>query len=131
METDNYIIHVHCTLYLDDCLRQFEVIEYSEDDIEEVLPPVGLVERAVGLHDLKHHRQSSEGGGGGRREGGRERREEKGREGGREGEMERVRDREKEGEGEREREKEGEREGEGETVEVGRDTLFFQIILRQ
>ena len=59
---------MYCTcavVYLYNCFRQFEVVKYSEDDIEEVLPPGRLVEVAIGLHDLKHHSQPPE------REGGR------------------------------------------------------------
>ena len=51
-----------CGLTADLCLllRELHVVEDSEDDPEEVVPPVLLKGVAVALHDLKHHRQAPE-----------------------------------------------------------------------
>ena len=42
-------------MYLYNGLRQFEVVKYSKYNVKEVLPPGGVVEVTIGLHDLEHY----------------------------------------------------------------------------
>ena len=46
--------------HLNDSLGQFQIVEYSEDDVEEILPPRWFVEMTIRFHDFKHDRQTSE-----------------------------------------------------------------------
>ena len=48
-----------CITHLVELFRQLHVVEDSEDDAEEVPPPVSLEGLAVRLHHLKHHRQAT------------------------------------------------------------------------